>query len=174
MHRIPHMAGTAIMRDASRIINVSLRETDMKLKDDTRTMELSLDDGRRGRGRPAKPDALTPAERARRYREKHKAMRDAAKAERHDGSCGTDKELPGLQDRMLKLQMKYDLEHITVINLQTELATLRQSTKRPVVNPLASQVAVLKKRVAEQERTITAYSAEINRLRDALSASRKK
>ena len=145
----------------------------MKQKDDTRTIEISPDDGRRGRGRPARQDALTPAERARRYREKRKAKRDAEKAGRQDGNSGKNQELPDLQDRLLKLQMKYDLEHMTVLNLQTELATLRQTAEKPVVNPLAAQVAVLKKRVAEQERTITAYSAEINKLRDALILSRK-
>lgn len=146
----------------------------MKHKDDTRTIEMSLEDGKRGRGRPAKPDALTPAERARRYRQKHKTARHAAKAERNDETWDTNKGSPDLQDRLLKLQMKYDLEHMTVMNLQTELATLRQAAEKPAINPLARQVTVLKKRVAEQERTISAYSGEINKLRDALTSSRKK
>lgn len=45
----------------------------MKHPDDTRTLELpGLAVAKRGRGRPRKPDALTPAQRAKRYRESHK------------------------------------------------------------------------------------------------------
>lgn len=42
----------------------------MKQPEDTRTIELQID--KRGRGRPAKEDKLTPAERAKRYRAKQK------------------------------------------------------------------------------------------------------
>ena len=79
-----------------------------------------------------------------------------------------------LKDKLLKLQMKYDLEHMTVLNLQTEVATLRQSTaKKPGRNSLARQMARLKETVAEQEKIITAYSAKINKLRDDLASSQK-
>ena len=123
--------------------------------------EVTLN-GKRGRGRPAKSDALTQAERAKRYREKRKAMRDIDNQTRDDTAV-TDKALLG---QLLKLQMKYDLEHLAVVQLQTELATVRQAMKKPTVNPLASQVAALKKTVAEQEKIISAYGVEINRLRD--------
>lgn len=43
----------------------------MKQPEDTKTIELPID--KRGRGRPAKEDKLTQAERARRYRVKRKA-----------------------------------------------------------------------------------------------------
>lgn len=43
----------------------------MKQPKDTKTIELQID--KRGRGRPAKEDKLTQAERAKRYREKQKA-----------------------------------------------------------------------------------------------------
>lgn len=79
-----------------------------------------------------------------------------------------------LKDKLLKLQMKYDLEHMTVLNLQTEMATLRQTTaKKPGPNPLARQMARLKETVSEQEKIITAYSAKINKLRDDLASSQK-
>ena len=41
----------------------------MKQPEDNKTLELNLAEQKRGRGRPAKPDALTPAERAKRYRD---------------------------------------------------------------------------------------------------------
>lgn len=50
----------------------------MKQPEDNKTIELSLD-GKRGRGRPAKPDALTPAQRAKRYRDNARAQGKAAR-----------------------------------------------------------------------------------------------
>ena len=50
---------------------------------DTLTMELPGLDAKRGRGRPRKPDALTAAQRAKRYRDRQKAAaaaREAVKA----------------------------------------------------------------------------------------------
>ena len=41
----------------------------MKQPNDGKTIELPLESPKRGRGRPAKVDALTPAERAKRYRD---------------------------------------------------------------------------------------------------------
>ena len=144
----------------------------MKQKENVNTIDSSSIDGKRGRGRPAKVDALTPAERARRYREKQKAMLGVDKGT-GDNNTVTKKKMVDIQGKLLKLQMKYDLEHLAVIQLQTELAGLKQAIKKPTVNPLARQVAALKKTVAEQERTISAYSAEINHLRDALRLSQK-
>ncbi len=45
----------------------------MKQPEDKRTIELSLEQQKRGRGRPAKADALTPAQRAKRYRDAKRA-----------------------------------------------------------------------------------------------------
>ena len=124
-------------------------------------------EAKRSRGRPAKVDALTPAERAKRYREKNKALSAANPV--------TDKAPGEMQAQLVKLQLKYDLEHMAVMNLQTELANLRQAavTKKPAANPLAKQVARLQATVAEQDKIISAYSAELNKLRDDLAASRK-
>jgi hypothetical protein len=47
----------------------------MKQRDDTRTMDF-FDDGKRGRGRPRLPDALTGAQRAKRYRQNKKAKEE--------------------------------------------------------------------------------------------------
>jgi len=144
----------------------------MKQKKDVKTIEIPLIDGKRARGRPAKSDALTSAERSRRYREKCKAMWDAGKEQR-DGYAVTDKTVADLRGQLVKLQMKYDLEHLAVTQLQTELAMVKQRLKKPVINPLASEVAALKKRVLEQEGIIRTYATEMNNLRDALRASRK-
>lgn len=43
----------------------------MKQQEDNKTAELDLV-AKRGRGRPAKPDAMTPAERAKKYRDAHR------------------------------------------------------------------------------------------------------
>lgn len=49
----------------------------MKQPDDTKTIEMALElaEVKRGRGRPAKVDALTPAERAKRYRDAKRELR---------------------------------------------------------------------------------------------------
>jgi len=44
----------------------------VKQVEDTKTGDLLDSSGKRGRGRPSKPDALTGAERARRFRENRK------------------------------------------------------------------------------------------------------
>jgi chromosome segregation ATPase len=103
---------------------------------------------------------------------KYKAMRDAGKEQR-DGDAVTDKTVANLRTQLVKLQMKYDLEHLAITQLQTELATVKQRIKKPAINPLASEVAALKKRVLEQEGTIRTYATEMNNLRDALRSSRK-
>lgn len=135
--------------------------------------------GPRGRGRPAKPGALTPAERARRYRLNQKAaqvaidkIRDAKTVTKNDA---TDSDIAALQKKLYQLQLKYDLEHLQAVNLANELAAMRQTSKAsaPVTNPLAAIVKSLKKTVEEQQKVIGACSEEINNLRDALKASRK-
>lgn len=52
---------------------------DMRQDGDTLTMELPGPDVKRGRGRPRKPDALTPAQRAQRYRDRQRAAAAARK-----------------------------------------------------------------------------------------------
>lgn len=48
----------------------------MRQPEDARTIELpGLEPARRGRGRPRKPDALTPAQRAKRYRDRQRAAK---------------------------------------------------------------------------------------------------
>lgn len=52
----------------------------MRQPGDVLTMELPGLPTRRGRGRPRKPDALTPAQRAKRYRDRQKAAAAARAA----------------------------------------------------------------------------------------------
>lgn len=120
-------------------------------------------------GRPIKPDALTPADRAKRYREKQKATQGPDKVSEVESV-----KVAELTGKLVKLQMKYDLEHMEVMNLQTELANLRQSIapsdKKIGPNPLAKQLAKLREQIAEQDKIISGCNAEINRLRDEKSS----
>ena len=136
--------------------------------------EEASSEEKRGRGKPRNPDALTPAARAKRYREKLKATRSTMQVERRDKNSDVER-VADLEDKLIKLQMKYDSEHMTVVNLQTQLAFFQQAiAKKSAPNPLAEQVTKLLERVAEQDKIISAYSSEINRLRDGRNASRKK
>ena len=129
--------------------------------------------GKRGRGRPPKPDALTPADRAKRYREKVKAKKGSGEASAGDSPTNMENTLAQLRARLVELQVRYDLEHLAVINLRTQLAS-KPSLATPNLSQMTKQFTDLKKIVAEQERIISAYSAQINNLRDALAASQKK
>ena len=140
----------------------------MKHEGDRKAAEQPLIKGKPGR--PRMRDALTPAERAKRYREKRKK---AFQAEKEQQSATNDTTVDDLHEKLCRLQMRYDLEHLTVTQMEAELAALRQVLRRPTVNPLAKEVSALKKVVAEQERMLSAYSAEINRLRDELKSSQK-
>jgi uncharacterized coiled-coil protein SlyX len=122
---------------------------------------------RRGRGRPPKADALTAAQRAKRYRERKKALKSSSPPDKARPTTVAE-----LQKRLTDLQMKYDLEHMKVTNLEVRLNTMQTELTRPKTNPLSGQVKALQKRIAEQDRTIRNYSAEIIKLRDELSASR--
>ena len=137
------------------------------------SVALSATD-KRGRGRPPKSDALTPAARAKRYREKVNAKKIAVETTSGAILTITENTLAQLRTRLVELQIKYDLEHLTVIDLQTKLASAKHSLKTPGSNLMEKQVADLRKIVAEQQRIISAFSAQINYLRDALVASQKK
>lgn len=62
----------------------------MKQPEDNKTAELALDT-KRGRGRPAKEDALTPAERAKRYRDSKRASGITAPTIKSDASQKTSR-----------------------------------------------------------------------------------
>ena len=49
----------------------------MRQPEDDKTFDLNLDE-KRGRGRPPKPDALTGAERSKRFRDAHRGQRQQA------------------------------------------------------------------------------------------------
>lgn len=57
----------------------------MKHPEDRRTLELPGLEPKRGRGRPRKVDALTPAQRAKRYRDRKRAVRAKRARELHAG-----------------------------------------------------------------------------------------
>jgi uncharacterized coiled-coil protein SlyX len=125
-------------------------------------------DVKRRVGRPTKPDALTPAERAKRYREKRKSLKASAPLREV-----TRDTVAQLTARLVELQMKYDLERTKVIGLETRLLTDEATRSRPKPpDPLSRELKALRERVAEQDRIISACNAEINRMRDDLAASR--
>lgn len=87
----------------------------------------------------------------------------------------TENKAADAMDQLVRLQMRLDQEHHLNVELQTELATVRlqqNAAKKPAANPLASEVAKLRKTVAEQQKVISAYSAEINKLSDESKPSR--
>jgi hypothetical protein len=93
----------------------------MKQPEDNATLELSLapiiDGARRGRGRPAKADALTPAERAKRYRDA-KRLANAKENAKSVTQITKKEDSPwSEQRRHLENQLKL---------AQAEIATLRR------------------------------------------------
>ena len=105
---------------------------------------------------PATSTAMTAAERARRYRAKRKAAEEGAP-------------LPGaaMKERLIALQMQYDREHQTVMELESQLYSLRVRAVPEQANPLAAQVRALRALVSKQDSMISSLNAEVARLRDA-------
>lgn len=121
--------------------------------------EASAYKGRRGR--PSKPDALTPAERAKRYRDRKKAAGTA------------ESKTSAIPMAMVELQLKYDQERMKVIVLENQLREAERKAAASLgPNPLARQVKALLTQIKEQDKIISASNAEIARLRDDI-ASRK-
>lgn len=114
------------------------------------------------RGRPPKSDALTAAERAKRYRDKKRATKLT--------TTNNDSTVP---TAMIALQLKYDQERMKVMLLENQLRDLtRKAASPPNPSPLARQVTALLAQLEKQDRMISSCNAEIARLRDEL-ASRK-
>lgn len=65
--------------------------------------------------------------------------------------------------------MKYDLERQLNVELKSALAT-RPQQALPNQAKLTREILDMKKTIHELERIVSAYSAEINRLRDELAA----
>jgi len=166
----------------------------MKQAEDLKTLKLAMDEPKRGRGRPAKVDALTPAERAKRYREAKRAGSNKATVKRDEKNVTENAQLVTPEeymrlkrmywslenrvteeaDRCIKLQKKFDLEHLALVEALNKLASLETPTaKAPKTNPLAAEVrklkAELKKRDAEHADIVRAIRAEY----DTLASSRK-
>lgn len=82
----------------------------------------------------------------------------------------SDEELKKLKERLVSLQLKYDAEHMKVLDLEARLHTEQTRQQALVGNPLAKQVKALQKTVADQDKIISNCNAEINRLRDLLQS----
>lgn len=117
------------------------------------------------RGRPSKPGAMTPADRAKRYRAKKKAERLSSTPAFVSGSSEVDA-------RLLALQIKYDVEHQLNVELRNALATSQRQAPQNKSQPVR-EIAEMRRTISELERIVSAYSAEINRLRDEIKSSRK-
>lgn len=84
----------------------------MRQPEDQSTIELpGLAPAKRGRGRPRKPDALTPAQRAKRYRDRQRTLRERAQREaangvRYRGPNGETWSGRGLMPRWMRAAME--------------------------------------------------------------------
>lgn len=105
----------------------------MKQPEDSRTIELNLVNAetKRGRGRPAKDNALTPAQRAKRYRDaKRAAGVPRAPANQHEAKFELDytrptwEEMEEVQDALAKMQNKLEAATKTIAALERENALL--------------------------------------------------
>lgn len=83
----------------------------MKQAEDLKTLKLALDEPKRGRGRPAKVDALTPAERAKRYREAKRAGSNKATVKRDETKVTENAQLVTPEDYMRLKRMYWSLEN---------------------------------------------------------------
>ncbi|MGZ8339559.1 MAG: hypothetical protein ACXWU9_08255 [Telluria sp.] len=85
----------------------------MKQATDNKTFEIPLEGGKRGRGRPTKTNALTPAERAKRYRDAKRAAAAPAAIKRDDTEVTKKAEWPDWggekQATINRLQQQLDL-----------------------------------------------------------------
>lgn len=125
----------------------------MKQPEDTKTIDLALAE-KRGRGRPPKLDALTGAERAKRFRD---ARREGVKktitpdAVTENKKTVTEKEIEDLRnaeatrtmhlmaahaelriltEKIVELQAKYDLEYQARIQAEKRLAAAKTKMKK--------------------------------------------
>jgi hypothetical protein len=140
----------------------------MKKSDDNKTLNLPT---KRGRGRPPKEDALTPAERAKRYRDAKRAAKGTpSEADIKRDAQVTKKSIENgiTMERAAELQKKYDLEHLLRLSHEAKIAELVQELAKPKRNPLAAKVRALTKELKVQEELITALKIE----NDALRAKR--
>lgn len=99
----------------------------MKHPDDTRTLELPglTVATKRGRGRPRKDDALTPAERAQRYRDRKKAAKRVS-AVRYRGPNGEGWTGRGQVPAWLRARINHFGETKEMYDTQPEFPTLMQ------------------------------------------------
>ena len=74
--------------------------------------------------------------------------------------------------RLLALQIKYDVEHQLNVELRNALATSQRQVPQNKSKPVR-EITEMRKTISELERIVSAYSAEINRLRDEIKSSRK-
>jgi chromosome segregation ATPase len=94
----------------------------MKQPEDNATLELNLataiDGARRGRGRPAKADALTPAERAKRYRDAKRLAN--AKENAQSVTQITKKEDSPWREQRRHLEKQLKLAQAEIVTLRRE------------------------------------------------------
>lgn len=124
----------------------------MKQPEDTKTIDLPLAE-KRGRGRPPKPDALSGAERAKRFRDAHRqgVKKAALEVVTINEKTVTEKdfqelrrseeartmylmaahvELRILTQKMAELQAKFDLEHQAKVQAEKLLAAAKAKMKK--------------------------------------------
>lgn len=97
----------------------------MKQPQDNKTLELELD-GKRGRGRPPKADALTPAERAKRYRDNQRAIKAKVRANMAGDITEMREAEADLVKRVHELAAQLRQAHQTIDGLRKEQELLIQ------------------------------------------------
>ena len=97
----------------------------MKQPQDNKTLELELD-GKRGRGRPPKADALTPAERAKRYRDNQRAIKAKVRANMAGDVTEMREAEADLVKRVHELAAQLRQAHQTIDGLRKEQELLIQ------------------------------------------------
>lgn len=137
-------------------------------------MNLPQDAERRGRGRPSKPDALTPAVRAKRYRDAKRAKQSADIKSDKSQKIGNSTPLEAahakieeLTRRNVELQLQLDAKHAELLNMETKLKTSQVKPRVEKKNPLAATVTSLRNQIIEKDKLVSLMSEEMNNLRDA-------
>ena len=113
----------------------------MKQPEDTKTAELALET-KRGRGRPTKANALTPAERAKRYRDAH----------RHEkNTSATDTEITEIKRAEKTKSEMLSVTYNELAKLRNEIEILRQDN-----SDLTKQVSIILSRERKLYKELTA------------------
>lgn len=152
----------------------------MKQPEDSKTLELALAEPRRGRGRPAKADALTQAERSKKYRDAKRAAaqetpikRDEKKATKNNwsdlGNEDAKAVIKGLRQQLGFANAERDIAMVRITELERDLhnATMVGDMERDVSNEKAERNIALQEKFDLEHLELVDALATIARLEAA-------